>query len=74
MTYSPTLHKAVGLSLLAASFVTVIGCANVPNDRGVGVGQEQQITFTLANGNGDHQELQPLRGRRRATFGRHDSH
>ena len=60
MTHSPTLSKAVGLSLLATSFITVIGCANVPNDRGVGAGQEQRITLTLANGNSDHQELQPF--------------
>ena len=60
MTHSPTLPKAFGLSLLATSFITVIGCANVPNDRGVGVGQEQRITLTLANGNSDHQELQPF--------------
>ena len=59
-TQRSTARTAFGVPLLAASLIAAAGCANAPNDRGVGVGQEQRITLTLANGNGDHQELQPF--------------
>lgn len=54
------VRALLGVPFLAGILLATAGCAGIPADRGGGAGQAPRITLTLANGNGDHQELQPF--------------
>jgi TRAP-type C4-dicarboxylate transport system substrate-binding protein len=60
MNMQKTSQRTALIASLLVAALAAVGCATVPADRGGAVGQAPRVTLTLANGNGDHAELQPF--------------